>query len=152
MARMDHLAVTGFLSLSLLLLPGCSETDESRFNPSVDLNSEEIIKDIQAMYEKAKRSGEQVPESVYEWTKEDLKKMNDWEYKVVAVKKSDMPEVETALNELGKERWQCFWVDKKKDHVVFYFHRRARSYLKTLPFREILRILPLEDAGQVLQE
>ena len=152
MTRMHLLVVAGLFSLSLLLLPGCSKTDDSKFSPSADLNSDEILKSVQEMYEKAKRSGEQVPESIYDWTKEDLNKINDWEYKVVAVMKSEMPEVENILNETGKNRWQCFWVDKEKGRAVFYFRRQARSYLKTLPFRELLRILPLEDAGQVLQD
>ena len=107
---------------------------------------------LKELYEKAKEAGEQVPEDVYDWAKEDVKKMGTWEYKVVTLSANTSTEIEAELNKLGQEKWQCFWVEKEDGRVTFYFRRQARSYLKTLPFREILRIIPLEDARQVMEQ
>ncbi len=50
-------------------------------------------------------------------------------------------EMEKKLNELGKERWQCYWVESKKEERVFYFKRTKMSYLSKIPTGAILRIL-----------
>jgi len=98
------------------------------------------------LYEKAKRSGDNVPDDIAEWMQEDLQKAGDWEYQIVrtspASDASDNEAVEALLNELGQERWECFWVERKNGEIEFFLKRPSRSYLKGLPMRDFLKFIP----------
>ena len=52
-----------------------------------------------------------------------------------------------ALNRLGSERWECFWIETQAHKKRFFFKRPAKSYLRTLPARELLKLVA-PDAGQ----
>ena len=47
----------------------------------------------------------------------DIENIGDWEYKVVSYGSKDFRALEKDLNELGKERWQCFWVEAAEEKV-----------------------------------
>ena len=71
----------------------------------------------------------------------DIENIGDWEYKVVTFVTEEAMEVEKNLNELGRERWQCFWVESNKKQKSFYFKRTKMSYLSKIPTGAILRIM-----------
>jgi len=102
---------------------------------------------IRELYEKARESGEKVPDDITDWVKNDVMKIGDWEYKVISIPLGEPEGVERTLNRLGEERWECFWVERAADGGEFYFKRPARSYLKAIPSRELLRFLP-DSGGQ----
>ena len=76
-----------------------------------------------------------------EWVLKDLENIGDWEYKVETYGVGQAKEIEQKLNELGRERWQCFWVESNKKEKVFYFKRTKMSYLSKIPSGAILRIM-----------
>jgi hypothetical protein len=55
-------------------------------------------------------------------------------------------EREAMLNRYGRERWECFWIEEEGELKRFHFKRRARSYLKHIPFKDLLKILPDAEA------
>lgn len=105
---------------------------------------------IKENYEQAKESGETTASSAKEWLAEDLSKIGSWEYKTLVVNAENSESVEAELNKLGAERWECFWVDKQGATTTFYLKKAGRSYLKQVPARELLRMLPflMSDSGE----
>lgn len=55
--------------------------------------------------------------------KSDLNKFRTWEYKIVALKTDDFRVILDTLNQLGSERWDCFWIENIEDDKVFYFKK-----------------------------
>ncbi len=89
--------------------------------------------EVKGTYKKAKRKavemGETVPDKIPDWVKEDLENVGDWEYRVVEAPRG---ELESALNELGAERWECFSVESHGKKSQLTFKRRKRSRLREL--------------------
>ena len=94
------------------------------------------------MYEKAKAAGEQVPKDVYEWAKQDLAKIGNWQYRVVDLTPTDARSVEDRLNELGADQWECIWIQASGNTVRFVFKRPAKSYLKHIPLSQLMKLVP----------
>ena len=67
--------------------------------------------------------------------------MGDWEYKVVPFGEVAATELEKKLNQLGSDRWQCFWVEANGKSKVFYFKRTKLSYINKIPAADLLRLL-----------
>ncbi|MGH8223534.1 MAG: hypothetical protein ACREQZ_11230 [Woeseiaceae bacterium] len=88
------------------------------------------LEEIRRLYEEAVSAA---PEDPVGWAREDLEKLGDWEYRIAVVTKGDAAATEAALNELGKERWEVFWVTESATALTFYLKRPARSYLRMLP-------------------
>lgn len=140
------------LILVMLLIASGVAVAQSEENEKKGEEEPGILDQVRTMYEKAKEAGEQVPEDVYDWAKEDIGKMGAWEYHVVLVPRTaDIPSLEKRLNKLGVERWECYWMEKVPDGHRMFFKRPSRSYLKTVPVSDILKLLPLggdEDPGE----
>lgn len=136
---------TGYSLLILLCLSiaGCSGGDRTE---SGSQESSPLLDRARELYEKAKRSGDNVPDDIAEWMKEDLQRVDDWEYKIVrtspANDASDNEALEALLNELGQERWDCFWVERKNGEIELFLKRPSRSYLKGLPMRDFFKLIP----------
>jgi len=103
---------------------------------------------IQQLYDKAKAAGEDVPENVYQWAKEDVASIGDWEYRIVTMGTAagDGP-VEDRLNKLGRERWECFFLERDEDEIRLYLKRPRRSYISSIPFSDLMKLLPGELGG-----
>ncbi len=114
---------------------GCSEDITTKFD-----EENQYWKKAKGLYEKAKESGEKVPEDIKEWIKEDIKKIGTWEYKVVFL--DTRSNLEEELNKLGKERWECFWIDKRENGLKLFLKRPAKSYLKAIPTMYLLKLIP----------
>ncbi|MEE8382289.1 MAG: hypothetical protein V3R78_10505 [Thermodesulfobacteriota bacterium] len=129
--------------LLLLLSSGCSENAA----PKSKSNKENPYwKKAKELYEKAKESGETVPEDMVDWAKEDIKRIGTWEYKIVFLDVEGDSGLEEELNTLGKERWECFWIEKRENRLTLFLKRPTRSYLKAIPAGEIWRFLPQGDS------
>lgn len=89
---------------------------------------------------------------IEQWRKkssEELKKAQQWEYKVVSVQSSDPEALGSALNQWGAEGWECFHVsssaplepgDLPNKHLLF-FRKHKGSWISQIPLRDILRLL-----------
>ncbi len=128
---------TIFLILFLSLAFGCIEEvefdEENRYwNKAKEL------------YEKAKESGEKVPEDIKDWIKEDIKKIGTWEYEIVLLDSES--NLEEELNKLGIQRWECFWIEKRDNGLKLFFKRPVKSYLKAFPAKHLLKLIPQVDS------
>jgi hypothetical protein len=100
------------LMLSLILTINFSfaeeENEETSYWETIKNKFEELKSDNLEKSEKAKN-----------WIEEDIQKIGDWEYKVIKMGSSSIEKIEEDLNELGTDRWECFWVEKKKKEMFF---------------------------------
>ena len=76
-----------------------------------------------------------------QWASEDLKKLGDWEYKVVEIGNLGTIELEETLNEAGSERWEVIWMEKTLDGHVIVMKRSSISYLSKIPLSQIGRLV-----------
>jgi len=97
-------------------------------------------------YEQLKEQGLTTANSAGQWFTEDFKSMGAWEYKIVELNLTQSSEqAEQQLNALGRERWECFQVtpQKKGSSHYYFFKRPKRSYLKNIPLKDVLKLVPL---------
>tara|TARA_B100001057_G_scaffold75085_2_gene69745 strand:- start:2845 stop:3318 length:474 start_codon:yes stop_codon:yes gene_type:complete len=99
------------------------------------------VKGAKEKYGVGLEDGKKLTTKSKEWLMKDIENIGDWEYKVVSYGSKDFQALEKDLNELGKERWQCFWVEAAGEGKVFYFKRTKMSYLSKIPAGALLRII-----------
>lgn len=71
----------------------------------------------------------------------ELKKLQQYEYKVLSLPADMSPAaIESALNEFGKERWDCFHAEKRvhqaepaRSELAFFCKRRPETPLRFFP-------------------
>ena len=133
------------LLLVLLLLPssGAFSQDDQSGGEAESGTWEEI----QALYETAKEKGEEVPKNVYEWIKQDLSRLGDWEYMVLDTEAADADTIEHALNELGTDRWECMWIQPAGTKFRLIMKRPAKSYLRHIPLAQLMKLISVGDSG-----
>ena len=96
---------------------------------------------IKKKFEEAKSDDKELSDKAKEWIEEDIKKIGDWQYKVLRMKYEGTVKLEQTLNELGNERWECFWVEKEDETVILMFKRPVVSYLQKIPKGELFKML-----------
>jgi hypothetical protein len=96
---------------------------------------------IKKKFEEAKSDDKELSKQAKEWIEEDIKKIGDWEYKVLNIKHDDIDKLEQKLNELGNERWECFWMEKKEKEFLLFFKRPKLSYLQKIPQGQLFKLL-----------
>lgn len=96
---------------------------------------------IKKKFEESKSDDKELSEKAKKWIEEDIKKIGDWEYKAVLVTYDNTEELENKLNQLGDERWECFWIEKKDKDLVIMFKRPKISYLQKIPRGELFKML-----------
>ncbi|MEC9092303.1 MAG: hypothetical protein VX438_06325 [Planctomycetota bacterium] len=106
-----------------------------------------VGKSIQGIFQLAKEQGTTAAGNVVDFVKEDIAKLGTWEYTARTVTNEDPLEVVEILNCLGKEKWDCFWVDKQGSQTTLYFKKPSRSYTRSIPFKDLIRYLPELQAG-----
>ena len=131
-----------FLS-STILSSGLDEpkTEEKSYTEKIKEVYERGLKGAKEKYAETVGDGKKLTGKSKEWMLKDIENIGDWEYKVVTFGTEEAMEVEKNLNELGRERWQCFWVESNKKQKTFYFKRTKMSYLSKIPTGAILRIM-----------
>ena len=102
---------------------------------------EKGLKGAKEKYAETVGDGKELTGKSKEWLLKDIENIGDWEYKVESYEPEQAKEIEKKLNVLGKERWQCFWVESNKKQKTFYFKRTKLSYLSKIPTGAILRIM-----------
>ncbi len=88
-------------------------------------------------------SGKTTAATARDWVLDDLGKIGTWKYKVVEIQSPNARLVETELNQLGAQRWEGYAVQTQANQVVLYHKRSHRSYLRFLPAKDLLRLVPL---------
>lgn len=101
---------------------------------------------LSQLYGNARDQSAETASNIKDWTAEDLANMGAWEYTVVSVG-SDPDLLESQLNQMGKERWECFSVQRNGDRYTLLFKRSKKSFLRQLPAKELLRLVPLLNLG-----
>jgi hypothetical protein len=84
---------------------GCEQVARMKETASEKITKNNLRDEIEKIYQKVKKSGEQVPDNAMEWAIQDIKKLGDLEYKVLEVKTSKIIEIENILNSIGKNRF-----------------------------------------------
>ena len=110
---------------------GASDSTGSAIDGSLDWANE--------TYKSLKDQGLTTASSTGQWLSEDWQNMESWQYKVLPTSSLPADELEDKLNELGKQGWECFSVDDQK----LIFKKAPESYLRRLPFKDVLRLAPL---------
>ena len=108
-----------------------------------------IWSQVVALYEQAKEAGETAADDVYEWAREDLEAIGDWEYKVQYFANVNHIALEKKLNELGTERWEVIWIDRQGPNLIVTMKRPARTWLNKLPLGQLIKVAaPGSDGGE----
>ena len=128
--------------LALILLAGSFTRAEEP--PSEDKS---IWGQVVALYEQAKAAGETAAEDVYEWAREDLEAIGDWEYKVEFFSNPNHIALEKRLNELGLERWEVVWIDRQGANLIVTMKRPSRTWLNKLPLGQLIKVAAPDGGG-----
>ena len=115
---------------------GASDTTGSAVEGSLDWANQ--------TFKTLKDQGLTTASSTGQWLSEDWQNMESWQYKVLATNSVPAEQLEAKLNELGQQGWECFSVDDQR----MIFKKAADSYLRRLPFKDILRLAPLLNQGK----
>lgn len=97
------------------------------------------------MYKSLSERGMTTSSNVTDWISEDWNNINAWEYQVINVG-ADTESQQEKLNESGKQRWECFHVSETSTGITFYMKRQKKSYMKSLPLKDMLKLVPLLDS------
>ena len=131
-----------FLASSFLIMAEDeAKAEEKSYSEKLKEVYEKGVKGAKEKYAETVGDGKDLTNKSKEWLLKDIQNIGDWEYKVESYGADQAKDMEKKLNELGKERWQCFWVDSNKKGKVFYFKRTKMSYLSKIPTGAILRIM-----------
>ena len=131
-----------FLVSSFLTMAEDEPTAEDKsYSEKLKEVYEKGLKGAKEKYVETVGDGKKLTGKSKEWLLKDIENIGDWEYKVESYGPEQAKEIEKKLNALGKERWQCFWVESNKKQKTFYFKRTKLSYLSKIPTGAILRIM-----------
>ena len=106
-----------------------------------------IWSQVVKLYEQAKDAGETAADDVYEWAREDLEAIGDWEYKVEYFSNPTRIALEKKLNELGTERWEVVWIDRQGANLIVTMKRPSRTWLNKLPLGQLIKAAAGADGG-----
>ena len=101
-----------------------------------------LIDKLAAQGKDATDKGKEVTKETGNWLKSDFQKIGDWEYKQLTLNLSELATLEKHLNELGSDRWNCFWVHQQGQSLHLLLKRPAVSYLHKLSLIDFMRMIP----------
>jgi hypothetical protein len=142
--RRAHAALVGLGVFALAC--GDQPVDLEAVKKALDPQQLESIdwrQQVQELYDEAKAAGEDVPDDVSDWVSEDFGRIGGWEYATISLASRDLRAMQLALDERGREKWECFHVIDRGDELVLMFKRRMSSYLGSIPLRELVRLFSL---------
>ncbi len=105
-------------------------------------SADDSMKWANETYESLKAQGLTTAQSTSEWLGQDYDNMESWEYKVITLPGSD-EELALKLNEFGKQGWNCFNTESRNEGVRFYLKKQTFSYMRHLPFKDIIKLVPM---------
>ena len=135
------IALVFLVSSFLTMAEDEPKADDKSYSEKLKEVYEKGLKGAKEKYAETVGDGKELTGKSKEWVLKDIENIGDWEYKVESYGPEQAKEIEKKLNVLGKERWQCFWVESSKKEKVFYFKRTKLSYLSKIPTGAILRIM-----------
>ena len=135
------IALVFLVSSFLTMAEDEPKADDKSYSEKLKEVYEKGLKGAKEKYAETVGDGKKLTGKSKEWLLKDIENIGDWEYKVESYGPEQAKEVEKKLNVLGKERWQCFWVESNKKQKTFYFKRTKLSYLSKIPTGAILRIM-----------
>ena len=135
------IALVFLVSSFLTMAEDEPKADDKSISEKLKEVYEKGLKGAKEKYAETVGDGKKLTGKSKEWLLKDIENIGDWEYKVESYGPEQAKEVEKKLNVLGKERWQCFWVESNKKQKTFYFKRTKLSYLSKIPTGAILRIM-----------
>lgn len=131
------------------LRPPTAETAET-----AETNEVSYVEQLKALIEQltsesrnATAKGKKMATETGSWFKTDFQKIGDWEYKQVVLPLAEIATMEKRLNELGADRWNCFWVQTQGETLHLLCKRPAVSYLHKLSQIDFMRLLSLGTDG-----
>ena len=131
--------------LAVVALAGCATDPDSP--PSSSDQVEALKERVRELYQQARESGQQVPKDALEWARQDVRRIGDWEYRIVDLPREDPQARQARLNELGAERWEVFWMEPAGDGTRVYLKRRSRSWLEKIPLSQLRLLWPSGGGG-----
>jgi len=148
MRRIRFSAATAALAALAVLGPalGCSSGEDLPV-PGEGFSREDLERRMRELYDRAREAGDEVPADVVEWAQQDVARIGDWEYRVLRVQDTGDAALEERLGELGRERWQVFWLERRGDAYRVFLKRPARSYLQRVPLSDLRRLVPSGGPG-----
>jgi len=135
------IALVFLVSSFLTMAEDEPKADDKSYSEKLKEVYEKGLKGAKEKYAETVGDGKELTGKSKEWLLKDIENIGDWEYKVESYGSEQAKEIEKKLNVLGKERWQCFWVESSKKEKVFYFKRTKMSYMSKIPTGAILRIM-----------
>ena len=97
------------------------ELGRSRAAAVSDFSADELLQLIQERREAA-----------VGFSADQLRELSAIEYRTLVVAPEEFGDVDGLLNELGRDRWECYHVSDGPDGRTFYFQRRASNLLPAL--------------------
>lgn len=123
------------LIIAIFLLSGCNSDPVTQEVPPTDASAPESLTDtIAAQISKAQQQVQELASGSKDTATEEVEKLFTFDYRVVEFDKSlPATDLELKLNELGKERWECFHVEPRESVLQFFCSRRPKTYLRYIP-------------------
>ena len=135
-------------ALVLAMLGGFAACGGSSDETENDEAESGTWRDALRFYEKARQTGEEAPGDAYEWMRQDLERVGDWQYRVLVLDGAGEAEIEEKLNEMGRDRWDCFAALAEGSSLRLLFKRPVESYVGAIPHNELLKLLRDRDEGE----
>ena len=102
--------------------------------------AEDTLKWANDAFKSLKDQGLTTASDTGEWLTQDWRNMESWQYKVKTYQGGLEDEMlEAKMNEMGTKGWECFNIQGNS----YYYKKPTHSYLRQLPFRDLLRLIPL---------
>jgi hypothetical protein len=133
------LALTGCAATPIAFAQESAESRPDATEPSLTAR---MVEQLSAVYADLAALIGDNPADAVGWAQEDIENLGDWEYRIVELDERDDAAIETALNALGDERWEVYWVQEGNGGDRFYLKRPSLSYLNRVPLSSLLRMLP----------
>jgi len=125
---------------------GAREWVQDKIGGAADASSaatEDTIKWATDTFESLKSKGLTTANDTSQWLSQDWKNIESWEYQIIAMDGKSDEEKTNELNELGKNGWECYHVSNSGPTERFYVKKRRESYLRHLPFKDFIKLVPL---------
>jgi len=128
---------------------GAKDWMQDKIGGAADASSaatEDTIKWATDTFDSLKSQGLTTANDASEWLSQDWKNMESWEYQIISMDGKNDEEKIAKLNELGKNGWECYHVSNGNERnpvEKFYVKKRRESYLRHLPFKDFIKLVPL---------
>jgi len=109
---------------------GCSKSEDL----------EKVKKDLEITINKANKNIKELTqeytkkEKIEELTTDEFEKLFTYEYKVSEFSlELSVQEIEEGFQKLGKDRWECFDIEKDEESYKVFCKRKPKTYLRYIP-------------------